>query len=217
MASPLSKARVLAGVGVCVGLLLIVLFTATRGGSETATETAGSGTSPATTPSTVVLDTTTSTSNVSATAVPTTRAATVSSTAVPTTTVPTTKPTTKVVMTAAPTTPPTPPTTSPATAPPTTPATTAAPTEPGAPTNVYTYYNGVYGCSVYVYFSPPTSDGGSPITSYTVSGGNGASGGAGVIYVTVAADGTYSFTVRATNAVGTGPPSAAAGATVNNC
>ncbi len=70
-----------------------------------------------------------------------------------------------------------------------------------------------------VSFSPPGSDGGSPITSYTVTatdttnagnGGQTASGAASPITVTGLTNGdSYTFTVTATNAVGTGPPSGA--------
>ncbi len=67
-----------------------------------------------------------------------------------------------------------------------------------------------------VSFSPPTSDGGSPITSYTVAsspGGITASGAASPITVTGLTNGTtYTFTVTATNEVGTGDSSAASNA-----
>jgi hypothetical protein len=63
-----------------------------------------------------------------------------------------------------------------------------------------------------VTFSAPLSNGGSPILSYTVTsnpGGFTASGSAGPITVPGLKNGTpYTFTVTATNAVGTGPPSA---------
>jgi hypothetical protein len=92
-----------------------------------------------------------------------------------------------------------------AASPPVTPATV-----PGAPT-------GVLGTSgdgrVTVGFTPPASNGGAPIESYTVTaspGGATASGTLGPIDVTGLTNGAaYTFTVTATNAVGTGPPSAA--------
>jgi hypothetical protein len=69
-----------------------------------------------------------------------------------------------------------------------------------------------------VTFKMPVSDGGSPITSYTVTatdvtnpanGGQTATGSGSPITVTGLADGDkYTFTVTATNAKGTGPPSA---------
>ena len=81
------------------------------------------------------------------------------------------------------------------------------PVAPGAPTNVIANPgNG----QAWVTFTPPASDGGAGITSYTVtaSGGQFASGPAAPILVTGLANGTsYTFTVRATNNVGTGPAS----------
>ncbi|NTW99673.1 MAG: hypothetical protein HGB35_07070 [Geobacteraceae bacterium] len=62
-----------------------------------------------------------------------------------------------------------------------------------------------------VAFSPPASNGGSPITSYTVTsipGNITATGAASPIIVTGLTNGTaYKFTVTATNAVGTGSAS----------
>jgi hypothetical protein len=75
-----------------------------------------------------------------------------------------------------------------------------------------------------VTFTAPSSDGGSPITSYKVTatdtttpanGGQTATGTASPLTVTGLTDGdTYTFTVTATNSGGTGPPSAASNAVV---
>ncbi|QJR16695.1 beta strand repeat-containing protein [Usitatibacter palustris] len=83
-------------------------------------------------------------------------------------------------------------------------------TVPGAPTiGVATAGN----AQATVTFTPPSSTGGSAITSYTVTssiGGITASGAASPIVVTGLTNGTaYTFTVTATNAQGTGLPSAA--------
>jgi fibronectin type 3 domain-containing protein len=81
----------------------------------------------------------------------------------------------------------------------------ANPAAPGAPTNV-TATGG--NTQATVSFSAPSSDGGSPITSYTVTsspGGLSASGTSSPIVVGSLANGTaYTFTVTATNAIGTG-------------
>lgn len=70
--------------------------------------------------------------------------------------------------------------------------------------------------SASVSFQAPSSNGGSPITSYTVTaspGGATASGAASPLTVSGLTNGTsYTFTVRATNAVGTGPASPASNA-----
>jgi hypothetical protein len=97
---------------------------------------------------------------------------------------------------------------------------TAAPAAaPGPPTNV----SAIGGdAQATVSFSPPASDGGSPITSYTVSASDGSTS------VTVGADATsatvtslangqsYTFTVTATNSIGTGPASGPSNAVVPN-
>jgi hypothetical protein len=87
--------------------------------------------------------------------------------------------------------------------------TKVAPTAPDPPTNVSaTAGNG----SATVSFTPPANDGGSPITSYTVTANDGTSqtDTQSPITVTGLTNGTaYTFTVTATNNVGTSSPSAA--------
>ena len=82
-------------------------------------------------------------------------------------------------------------------------------TVPGAPT-IGTAMRG--DAQVTVTFTAPASNGGSAITSYTVTSSTGnitATGTASPITVTGLTNGTaYTFTVKATNAVGTGPASA---------
>jgi hypothetical protein len=84
----------------------------------------------------------------------------------------------------------------------------AQPTAPGAPTSATaTAGNG----QATVNFTPPASNGGAAITSYTVTsspGGLTASGSGSPIVVSGLTNGTsYMFTVTATNVAGTGPPS----------
>ena len=87
----------------------------------------------------------------------------------------------------------------------------ASPTVPGVPTGVVAE---AFDASAGVYWQAPLSDGGSPVTSYTVTASPGgqtctASPGSLLCDVSGLIDGTpYTFTVTATNAVGTGPASA---------
>jgi len=84
---------------------------------------------------------------------------------------------------------------------------------PGAPTGVKAQAGNA---QAMVSFKPPSSNGGSRITSYTVTtnpGGIETTGAASPITVKGLPNGTlYSFTVRATNRIGTGPPSEPPGA-----
>lgn len=92
-------------------------------------------------------------------------------------------------------------------------STSATPaTAPGAPT-IGSVSPG--SGQVTVSFTPPASNGGAAISSYTVTatpGGQTGSGSASPIVVTGLANGTaYTFRVKATNSAGTGPESAASG------
>jgi hypothetical protein len=87
-------------------------------------------------------------------------------------------------------------------------------TVPGAPTNVMAAVPG--NTQVGVTFTAPASDGGSAISGYTVisnpAGGHDSNDGSTALshIVSGLTNGTaYSFTVKATNAAGTGPASAA--------
>ncbi|MDD5455173.1 MAG: fibronectin type III domain-containing protein [Candidatus Ratteibacteria bacterium] len=83
-------------------------------------------------------------------------------------------------------------------------------TVPGAPTNVSAVATGANG-QAKVSFTAPASDGGNPIITYTVTcipGGKTVTGNASPITITGLSQGTsYTFTVSATNAIGTGPES----------
>ena len=87
-------------------------------------------------------------------------------------------------------------------------------TVPGAPTSVYTFAGNSY---IDIYFTAPTSNGGSPITNYIVydtSGNIDASGLDSPIRVSGLTNGeTYSYYVTAKNASGIGPYSSAVSAT----
>ena len=87
-------------------------------------------------------------------------------------------------------------------------------TVPGAPT--IGTATATSGTTATVAFTAPASDGGSPITSYTVTsspGGITATGTSSPITVSgLTAGTTYTFTVAATNAIGTGASSASSNA-----
>lgn len=96
--------------------------------------------------------------------------------------------------------------------------TTAASTVPGAPTIGTATATGQSSASVS--FTPPVSNGGATITSYTVTSspdGITATGATSPITVTGLSSGrAYTFTVYATNSVGNSTPSAASNSTVTS-
>lgn len=97
-------------------------------------------------------------------------------------------------------------------------------TSPSAPTAVKAYIVARGYKSAYVSFSPPASNGGNTVTSYTVTatditkpsrGGERASGTSSPVLIGgLTAGDKYSFSVTATNAIGTGPSSANSAAIV---
>lgn len=92
---------------------------------------------------------------------------------------------------------------------------TPAATVPGAPTiGTATPGNG----QATVAFTPPSNNGGATITGYTATsnpGGQTGTGASSPITVTGLSNGNaYTFTVTATNSVGTGPPSAASNSVI---
>lgn len=97
-------------------------------------------------------------------------------------------------------------------------ATPISGTVPGAPTNVVaTVLGNATTDKVQVSFTAPASNGGQPITSYTVTASNGytESGGSSPILMEVGMVGynaSVTFTVRATNVIGSGAASAASNA-----
>jgi hypothetical protein len=86
-------------------------------------------------------------------------------------------------------------------------------TLPDAPSGV-TAYSGYESATVMI--AAPAFDGGSPVTGYTVVSTPGGelciTAFTGCTFTGLDNDTTYTFTARATNAVGTGPPSAASNA-----
>lgn len=100
-----------------------------------------------------------------------------------------------------------------------------APTVPGAPTNVTANAGNA---TATVSWAAPAGDGGSPITSYTVSSFAGgtpsglpasvAGGGQNTALVAGLTNGvTYTFSVHATNSIGEGPESAQSAPVTPGC
>lgn len=107
------------------------------------------------------------------------------------------------------------PATTPATTPPTSTTTTVAASLPGAPTITSVEIDPAGTCRFVITFTHP-NDGGSPITNYFVSGSGSGTGSANSTSITVSgtrgpsSPWVNTFRVRARNAVGDGPRSAAA-------
>ena len=90
-------------------------------------------------------------------------------------------------------------------------------TVPTAPTGVVATVNGNFPDEASVSFTASASDGGAPITGYTVTATSSDGGtnrtvsatGSPFVVTGLTAGKTYTFTVTAINSTGTGPPSAA--------
>ena len=99
-------------------------------------------------------------------------------------------------------------------------STTSASPRPGSAPSAPTAVSALGGSAgqASVSFTPPDSDGGSPVSSYTVTadpGGATTTGVSSPIAVSGLTDGSpYTFTVTATNAIGTGPSSLPSGSVI---